>query len=441
MSVLDIVTVSITSDSAKVSKPGFGIPIILSPRPVWFERVREYTDTDGMVTDGFTSTTPEYKAATAMFAQTPRPERVLVGRLANKPTQRWALTPVVANGETYKLTVIGTDGTVYPVTFTADGSATAAEIVAGLKAAIDALGLALTTTDLTPNLRVTANVAGAFFGLYVDNIDKLGIAQDHADPGSAADLDAIKLERDDWYAIESLYNSDAVISAIATWAEAQKRAFLPASQNSLMATTVLAGATDIGAVLKAAALSKTMAFYMPRNDVFGDAAWLGRCLPLDPGSETWAFKTLATIPATKLTATHRANLKSKNVNYYETVAGVNITMNGTVASGSYMDIVRGADWLDAEVSTSVYANALVKPAKTPYTDGGVATVEAEVRGALGRGVTQGLLSDNPAPAVTVPKVANVSSDDKRDRILRNVKFTAQYTGAIHRAIINGNVSV
>jgi hypothetical protein len=435
----DIVSISITKDSAKITQAGFGIPLILSPRPVWAERVREYTDTDGMITDGFVAGTPEYAAASALFSQNPRPPKILVGRLANKPTQRWAVTPIVANADTYKLTVVDTAGVEHPVSFVSDGTATATEIIAGLKTAIDALGLALTTTDQGTFLRVVANVAGTFFGLYVDNIDKLGIAQDHADPGSAADLDAIKLENDTFYGVLGLANSAAEIAAIAAWTETNKRFFLAASQDSAIATTVLAGATDIAATLRTAAYDRTAVLYYERNHLFADAAWDGRCLPLDPGSETWKFKTLAGIPASKLTATHRANIKAKNANWYEAVAGVNMTAEGTMASGQFIDIVRGTDWLEADMSTGVFG-ALVKPNKTPYTDGGIATIEAEVRASLQRGVNQGLLAEG-STSVTVPKVANVSSNDKATRVLRNLKFGSTFQGAIHSAQIAGNISV
>ena len=62
--------------------------------------------------------------------------------------------------------------------------------------------------------------------------------------------------------------------------------------------------------------------------------------------------------------------------------------------------------------------------KVPFTDAGIALVETAVRGVLQEGVAVGLLSPDPAPAVTVPKAADVSAEDKAARLLPDVKFTA-----------------
>jgi hypothetical protein len=519
VSLSEIVAISITTDSAKVTRAGFGVPLILSTLPAWAERVRSYTDIDGMVTDGFVAATPEYRMASALFAQNPRPLKVLIGRQALKPTLRWAITPVAGDAVTYVITVVEANGTEHVVSYTAgsmldlayntqtanftvgktvtgatsgakaiilsdtDGgvtgtlrvvgvrgtfvggeiitddngspgsatlgttqtpvsgvSATVAEIVNGLRSLIDALGLALTLTDQTTYLRIVANVAGAFFGLFVGDIDKLGIAQDHADPGLATDLAAIKLEDDTWYGLLHCFNSKACVQAIAAWAETAKKLFIAQTQDSAIATTVLAGATDVAAALQTSAYARTVPIYHPRNDKGIDSAWAGRCLPLDPGSESWKFKTLAGVPATQLTSTHRTNIKSKNCNYYEAVAGVNITAEGVVSAGEFIDVIRFRDWLEADMAAGIFA-ALVRPEKVPYTDGGIATIEAEVRASLQRGVNAGGLSDNPAPAVTVPKVSTVASADKSARLLKNVKFTATLAGAIHAINISGNVSV
>jgi hypothetical protein len=148
----DIITLTITNQTVAVSKDGFGVPLILSATATFPEAIRWYTGTAGMVTDGFGTTSPEYKAAAAAFAQNPRPKKVGVGKLSAKPTLRWAVTPVVANSTTYSMKVNGST-----VTYTSDASATLAEIIAGLKAAIDALALPLTTSDQTTHLRSWAS--------------------------------------------------------------------------------------------------------------------------------------------------------------------------------------------------------------------------------------------------------------------------------------------
>jgi hypothetical protein len=79
--------------------------------------------------------------------------------------------------------------------------------------------------------------------------------------------------------------------------------------------------------------------------------------------------------------------------------------------------------------------------KVPYTDAGVALIQAQVIASLQSAVAKGILTSDPAPVVTVPKVANVSPSDKAARILPDVKFSATLAGAIHKVNITGVVSV
>ena len=79
--------------------------------------------------------------------------------------------------------------------------------------------------------------------------------------------------------------------------------------------------------------------------------------------------------------------------------------------------------------------------KVPFTDPGIAQVEGAVRGVLNQSVGQGILSEDPEFTVTVPKAADVSTVDKSNRLLPDVKFTGTLAGAIHEVDIDGTVSV
>ncbi len=84
---------------------------------------------------------------------------------------------------------------------------------------------------------------------------------------------------------------------------------------------------------------------------------------------------------------------------------------------------------------------LVNNNKVPYTDTGIAMIEAEVRRALDLGVTNNFLAADPEYTVEVPRAAAVPPNDKANRILRNVSFQATLAGAIHFVEIRGVVSV
>lgn len=427
----DVVSVSITSVASKVTQAGFGVPLILSHSAAWVERVREYSSLTGVQAD-FATTTPEYKQASKVFSQEPRPPKLLIGRAALKPTQRYAVTPVPLNSYTYRMKVNGVE-----VSFTSDSSATITEVIAGLKAAIDALALPITVTDQTTFMRVIANVAGAFFSLSASD-SNIGLAQDHADPGVATDLAAIVLERADWYGLLTHFNSKAYVEAAAAWIEANKRLYVAASCDSAMRNTVSSGTDDVGESLKSLAYKKTALIDCAGAEDFPDAGAIGKCFPYTPGEETWKFKTLAGVPVFSYTATQRTNLRAKNVNFYETTSGVNMLEEGYSSSGDYIDFVRYLDFLEARIQERVFSK-LSTAKKVAYNDDGIAIISTEVKGHLASDEDREVL--NPGWSVSVPKVATVPLVDKSARILRNVTFSAVYSGAIHSVAISGTVSV
>lgn len=432
MSLADIVSVSIVATSPGITQAGFGTPLILAVNASWTERVRFYTDISG-VGDDFAETTPEYLAASAIFAQNPRPERLAIGRCANKPTQKRTITPTVANSTAYTIRV----GEV-SFTYTSDGSATAAEIVAGLIALINAGTDNLTATGST-TLILTANSAGLWDDVEVADPTLLSLVEDHADPGVTADLNAILNEDTTWYAVVSLFNSQLVVEAIAAWVETNKKFFAYATQDVPCEQVAEVSATDVAKSLKDDALGRSAGIYHRSNGEFADAAWVGRVLPYDPGSETWAHKTLAGVSPVRLTATQRTNLLAKNLTVYETNAGRNGTFEGKVAGGEWIDVVRFIDWLTARIQERVYA--LISDAanpKIPYTDRGINQIAGVVRATLAEGVDVGGLESYQ---VQVPKAKDADPDDKAARILRGLTFTGVLAGAIHRAVIRGTVTV
>lgn len=435
MGLSDIATITLTTESASATREGFGMPLILaSDAPGGFtERVRFYSTLSELAVD-FASTTATYKQAAKIFAQQTRPPTVAVGRLANVPTQRFALTPTASNSTVYSGVV---DGAAW--SYTSDASATVAEIIAGVKAAIDALGKAVTTSDQTTYLRVLANAAGAFHEVYVDDTSRMAIAQDHADPGAATDLDAILLEDSSWYCILNPFNSSAMAAAIAGWAESNKKFFVCQTVDSAVAnTTSGSDTTSIAYVIRAD--FRTALIYHPTNSDFADAAWAGRVLPLDPGSETWAFKTLAGVGSAVLTSTKQTNLKNKHVNFYVTIGGLGRTQQGKVVANEWIDVIRFRDWLEINMQTDIL-EALANSKKIPFTDAGIAILEGKIRARLKAGVAVGALASDPAPRVSVPLAADVSASDKAARTLTGVTFDAVLAGAIHAITINGSLSV
>jgi hypothetical protein len=438
MPISDIINLTITTANAGPTQKGYGIPMILGYSQRFAERARTYTSSAGMVADGFLTTDPEYLAATKLEAQNPKVEKWIVGRGNNRPTYSWRVTvSQTLNLQIYSMTING-----QTVSFTSDASATVDEIRNGLKAAIDALGLAVTVTvpGAQTYIDIVANAVGFFVWVTTLDTSMLAVLQNHADPGIAADLAAIALYDSTWYGLVTVANSQALVLAAAAWIEANGKLYIAATSDTQVITTA-AGSGDVADTVKTTNYGRTAVIYHQDASAFAGAAWLGNRFPYTPGQETWKFAQLAGVATTKLTATHIANLTAKRANFFYDVAGIGITAEGKVGANDFIDIVRGRDWLSSRISERVFATLAGATTKIPFTDKGAQTVAASVLGALREGVVSGLLAEDPSPSVTVPKISTVSSVDKGNRLLPNVNFTATLAGAVHKVTIQGQLSI
>lgn len=424
MPIADIVNVEISISSAGFPRTGYSVPLILSPHQLYADRVRSYSTLAEMVTDGFTTSNPEYIAAAAAFAQRPRPRTVKIGKCLNRPAWTVDLTPIAANTTAYTFTVAGN-----VVTFTSDGSATVSEIVTGLKNATDAFAISgLTATDNTTKLTLSG-AAGSWFSLYVspEMTTRLTVLHQTTDPGVAADLAAIAVEDNDWYWLLGLYPSKALVDAIADYAEANDKFFEAHTQDSAVINTTLSGTDDVAEANQTN--TRTRLVYHPHSGQFMDAAEMGRIAPTDPGTATFSDKTLTGVDYYTLTSTQRANATSKRVGIYERLGDVGRTRNGKTLGGEWADIIIGRDSLVTDIQAAVY-DVVSAADKTPFTDEGISKVKGAIEGVLNQGVDSGLLAADPAPVVNVPLAADVSAADKAARTLTGVTFDAVLAGAI-----------
>ncbi len=440
-SIDTIVQVTITKDTATVSRVGFGTPGLLVYHTTFPEAARVYGSLQEMTDDGFATTDRAYLMATAIFAQSPKPAQIVVGRRSNAPLRDVKLTPQapLLASTAYTVTINGTD-----FTFTTDVDPTVAEITAGLVALINAGTEDVLATDNTTDLDIEkaatpggVATAGIPFTVEFDTT-QFTIADNTTDPGIAADLTAMRAVNDTFYGLVSDALSAAEISALSTPIEAAKKIYIAESQDS---DILGSGSSDIASTLQASALDRTAVAYHPAAGVehYG-SAWLGDRLPSDPGSSTWKFKTLATVEAYELSTGEQANADGKNANHYQPVAGINITAEGVMSGGEYIDVTRFIDWLEARLKEDVFRTLAVNP-KIPYTDLGIQTVVNDVEGVLKEGITRGGLAADPAPFVTAPRATEIAASTKATRVLPDIEFQATLAGAIHKVQINGRVTV
>jgi hypothetical protein len=102
----DVVDITITVGSVAAARATFNQGLILGSSTVipsvagTNPRVRKYTSLSAMLTDGFTTSSPEYIAAEVYFAQNPAPNAVYIGR-QDLTTGHLLAVAVNAGGEDY----------------------------------------------------------------------------------------------------------------------------------------------------------------------------------------------------------------------------------------------------------------------------------------------------------------------------------------------------
>jgi hypothetical protein len=434
---------TITLQSTTLTRAGFGVLAILDYTTRFTDtRTKTYSSLAGMVEDNFATTDLAYVAAQKAFSQNPKPPSIKIFRRLRAPVQRNELTPATAISTTYSGKLAITGGSYQDWTFTSSATANSAEILTGITAAIAALSsysgniVASTASGI---VRVVAATGGKHFSFDDLSATFSNFQDETPDVGAADDLAECEAEDDDYYGLVSTSKGAAELTDLASEIEARRRFFCAGTMD--MDTYNTSTLTDFAGALKTASYMRTAAFVQKGKHMEqGDAGVMGRWLPFAPGSETMHLKTVAGVDADTYTATQFANLTSKNALFYKPLGGTNVLFWGKAASGEYMDVVRFIDWLYANIQEDVFA-LLQSNNKIAFTDIGVAQVQGAIQAVLARGVGVGGLAADPAPTVTVPAVADISTVDKAARTLTGVEFTATLAGAIHIVDITGTVSV
>lgn len=440
MGLEDIVDVTITAQTASPTRPGFGTPLIAAYHTRWTsDLVREYASLSEMTDDGFLTTDAAYLCAQAVWSQSPRPKKIKIGRRTRAFTQTIKLIPTITTeGYVYSITIGG-----QTATYTVQASDTVALIIDGLKLAIDGLSnTALhSTTDNTTDLTVAAATPGNLLD-YSDWVNGLTFEDITANPGSggiASDLSDIRAEDDDWYGLLLDSNSQAEVVAAAAAVEAMIKIF--GFTTSDTEAYDAGDSDDVFSTLKASNYARTYGVLSSKKLLnWTAAAWMGNRFPFDPGSDTWAFKTLRGVTTDVLSSGKVTAVLNKRGNVYTSVAGVSVTQFGKTFANEWIDTTRFIDWLRSELQIRVYA-LLINNQKIPYTDLGVDMIKSVIKAVLADGIRAGGLAADPAPEVSAPAVADVDSITKGDRILPDVTFTATLAGAIHTLEIDGTLSV
>lgn len=181
---------------------------------------------------------------------------------------------------------------------------------------------------------------------------------------------------------------------------------------------------------------------------YGALALMAKCFGYEPGSEQWGLKTLSSIDVATLTKSQATILDGMNSNYYRKIANSNVTMQGKVVAGEWIDTIRLRDWLVSEIQNKVF-KFLKGNAKVPYNDDGITGIQGRIEEVLLQAQRNGGIDTDQTDedgnvtagfSVTVPKAANISAEQKATRQVKDITFTARLAGAIILAEIKGTLT-
>lgn len=437
--ITDYANVDVSASAPAITQAVFKLPLFITHTAAWTEYTREYASLAEVITDFPSATSAEQLAAAAFFSQTPRPTSMIFGRATDhKPTAQFEFTPNVISAYVYKLKIAG-----QVVPFTSPGSATAAEITAGLKAAIDALSLPVTTSQQAGNtvLRVVATTPGAFVAIGTMDRANLPVVQNHADPGIGIDLASIATERNDWYALQTSFNSDLYVQGAAAYAAANGKLYVAQTIDTVVPRTPLSGTDDVAEFLQNAGNDRVALLYSDLTTDFVDAGLLAARLAKSPGRATWMFAQLSNIPASSFTSTERTNLKAKNCGWYEATRSRAIINQGKLSSGRYIDFRIYLDFFTARSEEKILT-ALEANDKVGYDDGGISIIAGCMKAQLKEDSTGALAPVDPnSIVITSPLEADTDDTDRENRVINGIQFAFRYTGAIHSANVAGTATL
>lgn len=439
MALSEIVSVSIQAGTVNPARRGFGVPLIMAFHNAWTgSEVRTYNAFSDVAADFDPHEWP-YLAAAAMFAQKIRPSTIKIGKL---PTPTGVPQTVVLDFSAHP-TATAITGTVtspagvetaISVAWNTDIATTLGAVDTAIEAAIGASSVA----TASPVLTITVPTAGN--GVAHFEFPTAYARETTADQSYDDALDAALVLDPEFYFVLTDTSSPKNVDKIARWALANGRFYLAGpmyGDPSDFVTGEFSAGADYTALL--ANDSCAGLFSESARNAAIEAAWCGYMAPRDPGSATWAFKTLEGVGADDWTSTQRNTIAVTNHgNHYTTEAAIGITRPGKTFGGEWIDVVLGIAWIEARAQEAIFSLLANEP-KVPYTEAGVGQIEAVLRGVLREAQKRSII--DAGWTITHTAVADQDTADRASRILRGLEFSARLAGAIHQVNLVGTVTV
>ena len=461
----EIVDVLISRETTVIDQASFNTALFFSPTVPFAEQSRNYTTPSTLLEDGFKASDPAYKAASAYFAQSPRPSQLTVGSAGVEDHDLTLAETDIVNNKDYEVAVTLADGT--SKSFTATAGPTAEDDAAGeielimtaLESAINAESSinSVVTATLTSSGATTTVAITAAESYYVGS-DEVAVAYTMSQSWADAYLAQSSYDNG-FYVVTAYDHSEATVLALGAVVEAKSKIYGYSTQGAeaLVAKTSPAATGDVLGKMNDLNYERSYGCYNADADnSYIELALAGKKLTSVPGSTTWMYSELAGIVADPLSVSQSQIVRAKEGNVYENVVGVSMVREGTMASGEFIDVMRGSDDLHSRIQTEVFRKLVVTAnggSKVPLTDAGVqelvAIVEVEIRRSIANDfIVESIETENAGQTVVIPGfeitadlVSSLPANQRAQRQAPDIRFQAVLAGAIHKVIIRGNLSV
>lgn len=302
---------------------------------------------------------------------------------------------------------------------------------------------------------VTATTPGDWFSLEVADTTLLQIAQDHVDPGIAADLTAVLVADKDWYYLATCFNSKAMVLEAMEWIEATEfKAYTPQVHDSDVENTA-AGNGDVVDEWSELGYKRSFPIYHRKPDQMIGAGFCGRVAPLSVGKWSGAYMSITGATRDLFSSQQTTYLDAKMSSYYKEEAGFSIMWETKVSNTSYgfFDVTVALDFVLDLIQKRAFAvkvamaNAGGKVGFTdddiqglllPAVEGAVDICKSDKHKIIAPGIPGDV--NDPQPSVSFPFVRDIAAGSRALRELPDGDVSFRLQGAVHKTFIDVNVS-
>lgn len=289
--------------------------------------------------------------------------------------------------------------------------------------------------DMLINIFAQSPSPEKVFVYFAENIT----AADKIKDNIITSLEAATAANSDWYALLTTKTDQTTIAYIANWTSEKEKIFFAA-------TTY-----DLDFIKKG--LSRTALYITETPANHPEAAVVGMCLPEDPGSITWKWKSPENVSADNFSTAILQLIRDNNAQTLCERSDVVYTDEGIANDGTYIDILQARDYMKARLEEDLLS-LMTTNGKIPYDNTGFAQIESVIRARLTQCGAQGIIARCTTETekkqsdegvymykVSIPKRDDTSTTDRAKRALNDVTFTAVLAGAVHTVAISGTITV